>query len=219
MESSSSSDKSMSGKGVHRKRSKSIVATVRSFFGRQLSIPPLEEATVVQEESDSSAKITHQDSSKQEEAWIQACYNAITLLFLFLTGCIVLAVYYILEPFLHPLLWAVLVGMVLHPFKHMSTSGITQWLQNVRRSGVPLSLVAVFTPLFLFNWLSSNLEKLAIQSWRVVGGLALTVLAVLLMYLVNISVFLYKLLDVVLRVFAAMETLLAVPLYVMVSSM
>lgn len=217
MESSSSSDKSMSTKGVNRKRSKSIVATVRSFFGRQLSIPPLDDVTEVQEESDSGSKVDPQDSKRQEEAWVQACYNAITLLFLFITGCMLLAVYYILEPFLHPLLWAVLVGMVLHPFKHMSTSGITQWLQKIRRSGIPLSLAAVFTPLFLFNWFSWRLEHLVVKSWKVITGLALAVTAVLLMYVLNFPVYSHKVLSLVLQSLDAMESLLNVPLYVTVS--
>lgn len=200
-------------KGFTRKRSKSIVAAVKSFFGRQLS---KDEAPELQDDSDSSSKSEPQESKRQDEAWMQACLNAIALLFLFITGCMLVAVYYILEPFLHPLLWAVLVGMVLHPFKYISTSGITQWLQYVRKSGVPLSLAAVFTPLFLFNWFSQKLEHIALKSWKVVTGLALGVIVLLLMYVLSFPIFIYKVLTVLFHSFGFVESLLTTPLYVMV---
>lgn len=204
-------------KGFTRKRSKSIVAAVKSFFGRQLSVQH-EEAAVTEDQSDSSTKLsTHDVNKTNEEAWMQACYNSIAISFLFITGCILLAVYYILEPFLHPLLWAVLVGMVLHPFKHMSTSGITQWLKHTRRSGVPLSLAAVFTPLFLFNWLSCRLESVVLRSWRKITGLALGVIALLVMYVLDCIVYVFQMMAFVMKCLDLMESLLTAPLSVMVS--
>ena len=211
------------GKPKKKSRSKSIVATVRNFFGRQLSIsnpsPLLEEVSESsRHEFDSGFKVgASQDVKKQEEAWVQACYNAITLLFLFITGCIILAVYYILEPFLQPLMWAVLVGMVLHPFKHLSTSGITHWLQYTKRTGIPLSLAAIFTPFFLFDWCSRRLEEAVLRNWRVIAGLALAVGGVLLMYLLNFPVYAYRLLGLLPGSLDAVEMLLDVPFYVLVS--
>lgn len=149
---------------------------------------------------------------------MQACYNAVALLFLFITGCILMSVYYILEPFLHPLLWAVLVGMVLHPFKHMSTSGITQWLKSVSESGVPLSLAAVFTPLFLFNWLSQKLKHIVIENLKVITGLAFGVIGLVTIYVLNFPVYVYRALGFVFTFIGTMEALLTAPLYVVVSS-
>lgn len=206
---------SSSEKGVARKRSKSIVATVKNFFGRQLSVQ--EEPIIEQDESDSSTKSGIPLSRKQDEVWMQACYNAVALLFLFVIGCILLAVYYVLESFLHPLMWAVLVGMVLHPFKHMSTSGITRWLRHIRTSGVPLSLAAVFTPLIVFNWLSHELESIVERRWRLITGLAVGVVGLLLMYKLNFTIYLYKGFTLVIHTLDLVETVLTGPLYVLVS--
>ena len=211
---------SSSDKGFSRKRSKSIVAAVKSFFGRQVSVVAEEAEQVEQDESDSSSKLNsslYSLSRKQQEAWMQACYNAVALLFFFVVGCMLVAVYYVLESFFHPLLWAVLVGMVLHPFKHMSTSGITQWLGYTRKSGIPLSLAAVFTPLFVFNWLSVRLEQTVLQRWRVITGLTVGTIGLMLMYFFNIPVHIYKGLTIVHHALSLVETVLTGSLHAMVS--
>ncbi|KAK9875492.1 hypothetical protein WA026_007883 [Henosepilachna vigintioctopunctata] len=47
----------------------------------------------------------------------QALYNAVALLLLFLCCAAGWALFVILEPFMKPLMWALLVGSVLHPLK------------------------------------------------------------------------------------------------------
>ena len=198
-----------SKKTLARKRSKSFVAAVKNFFGRSASEPESS-----QDEYDTVSKA---ESSRQEDAWMQACYNSLAFLFVFITGCIIISVYYVLEPFLHPLLWAVLVGMVLHPFKHMSTSEITQWLQFIRESGIPLSLGIVFTPLFLFNWASCKLETIIVGSWKMITGLAITILCFLLMYILDIHLYIYMLLEVLFSALNHFGSFVTPPFYVMVS--
>lgn len=202
----------------NRKRSKSIVAAVKSFFGRQISVNA-DQPVIEQDESDSSAQLSpsHSFSRKQEEAWMQACYNAVAMLFLFIVGCILLAVYFVLESFFHPLVWAVLIGMVLHPFKHVSTSGITHWLRHTRRSGIPLSLAALFTPLFVFNWFSLRLEHIVLEHWRMMTALALWIVGILLMYMSNVPVYVFKGLLVVLHTPSLVENVLTTSLYALVS--
>lgn len=53
-----------------------------------------------------------------EEALTNAFYNVAVVCFLVAGGGAAMAVYFILQPFLKPLLWAILVGSVLHPLKH-----------------------------------------------------------------------------------------------------
>ena len=47
---------------------------------------------------------------EKDEAFRQACLNALVLVFVFITGCIAVSVFYVLQPFLHALLWAILTG-------------------------------------------------------------------------------------------------------------
>lgn len=93
-----------------------------------------------------------------ENAWIQAVYNSVVILIFSVGIFVLIAVYYVLEPFLHPLLWAVLVGMFLYPFKHTATDHIEQWLTGLEHTGIPFAAGVVISPYSLFNYISSQLE-------------------------------------------------------------
>ena len=127
----------------------------------------------------------------KEDAWMQACYTAMALVFVFISGCIFIAVYYILEPFLHPLLWAVLVGMVLHPFKYASTSEIHDWLGYLDNSGLPLSVGLVLSPAFVFNWLSQCFENIFLSNLKTIIGLIVCSVTLVLCYVFNLPVYVY----------------------------
>jgi hypothetical protein len=52
-----------------------------------------------------------------EKALRHALYNALALFLLMVCISVGYAVCFIMEPFMKPLLWALLCGSVLHPFK------------------------------------------------------------------------------------------------------
>ncbi len=205
------------GNFVPRKKSKSLIGVFKNLFTRHQAEPVYSDTTDSRDLLDGIS--SKSELSKQEEAWLQACYNAIAFVFVFISGCVLVSVYYVLGPFLQPLMWAVLVGMVLHPFKHMSSSEITQWLQFICKSGMPLSLGAVFTPLFLFNWVSLKLEKIVLGSWKMITGLALGVLSLLLMYILDMPLYVYKALGVGFRSLDTVAALLTAPIYITVSKL
>lgn len=78
-----------------------------------------------------------------EKALKHAVYNTATLVFAAFVSAAGVAVYFILQPFLGPLLWALLFGSVLHPFKRSLCLLLNGWLDALRDTSTPLA-VGVF---------------------------------------------------------------------------
>lgn len=132
------------------------------------------------------------ESAKQDDAWLQAYCNGVTIVVLLVAGCICWAVYCVLEPFLHPLLWAVLVGTILHPFKNTWTKRISQWLDGLEGNSIPLSAGLILSPLFVFNYVSKLLEATVVSHFRTILGAALGVVALWLLYKLSLPRYLYR---------------------------
>lgn len=135
---------------------------------------------------------TEASSTRQNDAWTQAYCNVVVLVLLVVAGCICWAVHCVLEPFLHPLLWATLIGTILHPFKKTGTERISAWLSGLEESSIPLSVGIVLSPLYLFNGVSTQLESAVWAYWRVMLGSVGGVVSLWLVYTLNLPLLTYQ---------------------------
>ncbi|KAL4229343.1 hypothetical protein ACF0H5_012382 [Mactra antiquata] len=84
---------------------------------------------------------------EHEKAIKLAFYNTAANIFVLLAFAAAIAVYFILEAFLKPLLWAVLCGAFLYPFKRTLTSVLRGWLTSLSQSETPFLVGLIITPL------------------------------------------------------------------------
>lgn len=81
-----------------------------------------------------------------EKALKQAFYNTAANIFILFACAALIAVYFILNPFLRPLCWAVLCGTFLYPFKRSLTNVLKKWLNGLRTSDTPFAVGLVILP-------------------------------------------------------------------------
>ena len=110
---------------------------------------------------------------QHDKALKQAFYNTAALVFVLLSGVIAIVVYYVLEAFIRPLLWAVLCGAFLHPFQRTATSAVRQWLTSLDETDTPFAIGFGLIPLRAVNESAELFGKLLKSNARLLLSLVL----------------------------------------------
>ena len=148
-----------SGPSVHDKRTKFQSMKSLSMATIQAQVSLAQSLRNVFHEARDPTLREDEVDIHSENAWIQAVYNVVVFTIAGLLLAILVAVYCILEPFLHPLLWATLIGTFLFPFKQSSSTRIEAWLNDLDVAGIPLAVAALWSPLVLVNYLMTRCEQ------------------------------------------------------------
>lgn len=106
-----------------------------------------------------------------EEALKQAFYNVAAICLFLVMSAAAMAVYFILEPFVKPLLWAMLIGSVLHPFKHKSVIIARGWLNQLKDEETLLALGLLSIPLKLLDMMAEWIGRAFITHLKVIFSL------------------------------------------------
>lgn len=128
-----------------------------------------------------------------EEQLKQAIYTSGTMVLFVVIMLVAAYAYFVLQLFIKPLLWAVLCGSFLFPFKYALQSTITAWLTQTWNSEIPLVVNVSILPLVIFSnlsdWLGSNIEK----KWKIIS---MFVSGLVSLYLLNYLGLLIKIFDI-----------------------
>lgn len=131
-------------------------------------------------------------------------YNAATLI---IAGAIcgaLVSVYFVLEAFIQPLVWAILIGCVLFPIKRKFTTAGKSWLREIKEDGTPFLMGLLLIPLKMVDSLAEQLWTHFFAHWKMllmilgVGGICYFLSTIELLYPVtfiwNCGYFLYSVL-------------------------
>ncbi|ESO88151.1 hypothetical protein LOTGIDRAFT_234712 [Lottia gigantea] len=117
-----------------------------------------------------------------EKALKQAVYTTASNFLILVAIAAVISVYFILEAFLRPLLWAVLCGTFLYPLKRSLTNCIVQWMKGLKNSGTPIAVGVTILPLTVLNNFSNKLGEFINTNFKTVLSVAIGLPLIYLVY-------------------------------------
>lgn len=119
----------------------------------------------------------------------QAVYNALALFLLFLGGAAGCALYLILEPFIKPLMWALLVGSVLHPLKYKLAQRFRSWFDTLEKSNTPVVFGLMLVPINVVDNISELLGNKLLNHLKVIISIIVIIPTLHLIYYYTPKIF------------------------------
>ena len=105
--------------------------------------------------------------NSEREIFRRALVQCATIVFVIVCGVCALLVYYVLEPFLHSILWSLITGAFLFPLKKRWTSAARHHLRQLdTHSHLLLFSVAVRLPWQLIDGLIESIGPVCCRQWK-----------------------------------------------------
>lgn len=117
-----------------------------------------------------------------EKALKQAFYNALALFVLLLCGAAGWALFYIFEPFVKPLIWALLIGSVLYPVKHSLATQFELWFQQFSSSSNPIFFSFFMIPIHVIDEISETVGNTVMNNIKLIVTFGIGILSVFLIH-------------------------------------
>lgn len=117
-----------------------------------------------------------------EKAVKHALYNALALFLLIVSSAAGWGLFIILGPFIKPLLWALLCGFVLHPFKHSLATVLQTWLQTLESSSTLLCFGILMVPVNIIDDISEKIGGQLAKHMKALTVIAVTAVMLHLFY-------------------------------------
>lgn len=112
----------------------------------------------------------------------QALYNAVAFFLLFVCCAAGCALYMILEPFIKPLIWAVLVGSALHPLKYSLRFKFQSWFETLSTTNTPVVFGIVLLPFDIINDLSEFLGEILWKRLKLISAFCIAIPVIIVVY-------------------------------------
>lgn len=117
-----------------------------------------------------------------EKAVKHALYNALALFLLVVASAAGYGLFIILGPFIKPLIWALLCGSVLHPFKHSLSTMLQSWLQTLESTSTLLFFGILMVPVNIVDDISEKIGGQLAKHLKTLAVIAVTAVLLHLFY-------------------------------------
>lgn len=120
-----------------------------------------------------------------EKALRQAFYTAAAVLFMAAACVAAFYVYHVLEIFIKPLMWALLIGSFLFPFKYSLNSALETWITEQEESGRPLIIASALLPISVFDNVAETIGSFVKARWKVLATIGSGFVVFYLLHLIQ----------------------------------
>jgi hypothetical protein len=117
-----------------------------------------------------------------EKAVKHALYNALALFLIIISCAAGWGLFIILGPFIKPLVWALLCGSVLHPFKYSLATVFQSWLQTLESTSTVLFFGILMVPVNIVDDISEKIGGQLAKHVKTLGVVAVTAVLLHLLY-------------------------------------